>query len=69
MAKLRIVNAKGETMSYQGKLMVFDLDKPEARVEQHGFDERGRAETLLWMFNRNRDTKVHPELFRLEEFE
>ncbi len=59
--KLRIVNADGQTMNYQGKPLVFDLSKPEVT----GMTERERAENLLWLLGRSATNGP----FRLEEFE
>ena len=59
---LRIVNSKGETASYRGRLLMFDLNKPGLTP---GMNERERAETILYFLNR--ECEGGP--FRIEEFE
>ncbi len=62
MAKLRIVTNQGRLVSYDGRDLVFDTDKPEV----NGMSERERAEAILWMLNRNSaDRSILP--LRLEE--
>ncbi len=50
--KLRIVNAKGQLMSIQGKELVFD---PDSEPQVLGMTERERAESVCFFANRSCD--------------
>ena len=60
--KLKIVNQNGELMDYQGTLMVFN---PNNEPQVAGMTERERAESILWLLERNATNGP----FRLVEFE